>query len=137
MFCLAISFYTQAGYIAVYWFKNDQVMENSAETNISLEPSAVNLNYSGRYIRENGYSSKLCMPGFTHNDILQYSCQIINKYGSIEFSFPVDWIYQRYQQFISRTIEMTTVFVGEENNKEGNCDMKIVEDTSATHTFNN
>ncbi|XP_076108056.1 hemicentin-2-like isoform X2 [Mytilus galloprovincialis] len=118
IFCLAIRFYAQAGYIEIRWFKNDQIIENSTEIDISLEPSAVSLNYSGRYIRENGYISKLCMEGFTYNDIFQYSCQIINKYGSIEFSFHVDWIYQRYQQFLSRTEEMTTVYVGEEEFKE-------------------
>lgn len=140
IFCLAIRFYAQAGYIEIRWFKNDQIIENSTEIDISLEPSAVSLNYSGRYIRENGYISKLCMEGFTYNDIFQYSCQIINKYGSIEFSFHVDWIYQSYQQFLSRTEEMTTVSVGEEEFKEhaeGNSAMKVpvVEDTP--HTFSN
>lgn len=131
IFCLALRFYAQAGYIAVHWFKNDRAIHNSTEIIISLEPSVVSLNYSGTYVREKGYTSKLCMPGFTYNDILQYSCQIINKYGSIEFSFPVDWIYQRYQKFIFRTIEMNTVSAGEKKNKEGNCDMKKVKDISA------
>lgn len=100
-FCLSVSFYSTDENIASRWFRNDKAVRISRGNQIDLLPSIIKLNYSDKFIKENGYTSSLCISDFSYFDVQPFSCEIVNTFGNIEYIFQERLINQSYQQLIS------------------------------------
>lgn len=116
---MAVRFYSADRDIMVHWFRNDIEVEISERVQVLLFPTIVQLNYTNKQIQEEGYTSKLCISEMTLSEVEPYSCQILNNYGSIEYSFKKDHINQVYQHLSDvLTIMVTGVHEEPDQNEE-------------------
>lgn len=116
--CMAVRFYSADEDITVHWFRNDIEVEISERVQVLLFPAIVQLNYTNKQIQEEGYTSKLCILEMTLSEVEPYSCQILNNYGSIEYSFKKDHINQVYQHLSDVLSTMVTGVRGEPDQNE-------------------
>lgn len=97
---MAVHFYSPRENVSVRWFRNDKLIESTTRLMITLSSKIVRLNYSEKIIKEKGFLSKLCDSNFTSIDILPYSCEILNPYGRVEYTFSEDLLNKTYNEFL-------------------------------------
>ncbi|XP_052075129.1 neural cell adhesion molecule 2-like isoform X2 [Mytilus californianus] len=95
---MTVDFYSVQEYI-VHWFKTDNALAVSRRIRISISSSIVKLNYTNKMIKEDGFKSKLCISNFSSNDITSYSCQVVNIYGSVEYTFEDYLLNNTFNQY--------------------------------------
>ncbi|CAG2225939.1 TTN [Mytilus edulis] len=95
---MTVDFYSVQESI-VHWFKNDKELAVSRRIRIATSSSIVKLNYTNKMIKDDGFKSKLCISNFSSNDITSYSCQIVNIYGSVEYTFEDHLLNNTFNQY--------------------------------------
>lgn len=90
--CMKVHFYSVQKSNKIYWFRHINELMSSRRIRILLSSSVVHLNYSDKIIREDGFTSKLCISDVSHIDITSYRCQVKNMFGSVEYTFLDYWI---------------------------------------------
>lgn len=96
--CMTVEFYSVQE-STVHWFKNDKALAVSRRIRIATSSSIVTLNFTNKMIKEDGLKSKLCISNFSSNDITSYSCQIVNIYGSVEYTFEDHLLNNTFNQY--------------------------------------
>ncbi|CAC5391193.1 TTN [Mytilus coruscus] len=96
---MTVDFYSVQESIKIHWFKNDNALAVSRRIRISLSSSIVRLNYTDKMIKEDGFKSKLCISNVNRNDITSYSCQVVNIYGSVEYTFVDNLLNNTFYQY--------------------------------------
>ncbi|CAC5420766.1 unnamed protein product [Mytilus coruscus] len=124
--CMAVRFYSADGDITFHWFRNDVEMVMSERLQVILFPTIVQLNYTNTQVQVEGYTSKLCISDMILSEVEPYSCQIVNNYGSIEYSFKKDDINQVYQHLSDVLSTSVTDVHGEPDQNEKEQDNVII-----------
>ncbi|XP_071177618.1 contactin-5-like [Mytilus edulis] len=123
---MTVDFYSVQESI-VHWFKNDKALAVSRRIRIATSSSIVKLNYTNKIIKEDGFKSKLCISNFSSNDITSYSCQVVNIYGSVEYTFVVHLLNNTFNQYAyeGQSTEMNTTQQDSVGMKEAFTDVGI------------
>lgn len=100
---MKVNFYSLPKASNIYWFKHDNKLEISRRFKMLLSPSVVTFNNSDEIFRENGFKSKLCIFDVNPIDFNSYRCQVVNMYGSVEFTFLDHWIGSIFYQYTNES----------------------------------
>ncbi|XP_052075632.1 uncharacterized protein LOC127713076 isoform X1 [Mytilus californianus] len=103
--CMKVIFYSVPKANTIYWFDHDKELVISKRISILLYPSVVKLNYSDKIFKEDGFVSQLCVSDVRHIDLTSYRWQVVNIYGSVEYTFLDYWIDKIFYQHDQSTNE--------------------------------
>lgn len=117
--CMKVYFYSQPKASNIYWFKHESELKISRRIKMWLSPSVVTFNYSDKIFMENGFRSKLCMSDMNHIDFHSYRCQIVNIYGSVQYTFLDRWIDRIFYQSTEES-QSTKINTIQQGNNEMN-----------------
>lgn len=100
---MKVNYYSLPKASKIYWFKHDNKLEISRRFKMLLSPSVVTFNNSDKIFREKGFTSKLCIFDVNPIDFNAYRCQVVNMYGSVEFTFLDHWIGSIFYQYTNES----------------------------------